>query len=404
MQMLNIPIVIAAYNRKEPLKRLLFSLNNAIYPPNVKLIISIDGGVSKSEIVDIANRFEWKHGEKQVINSEQNMGLRKHILKCGQLAKLYDGIVLLEDDLYVSPYFYTYVLQAQEVYGNVRDVTGVALYSHHYNETACLPFKPLDDGYDVFFMQVACSWGQSWLKHQWEPFEDWYNRNINIELSGDAGVPPDVRLWPKTSWKKYYLKYMIENNKYFVYPRISLATNFADPGVNHTGSKIFQVPLLYGEKEYRLPEFSKSVSKYDAYCEIAPASLAGLLKEFSDCDFEVDLYGMKNKKEIASDYVVTTQALTECIKSFGRNLKPHELNVSEDISGDEIKFGLKNDMSDYGAFLKYRNKVNQDYNKTHAYFYSITKEHYQKTAQQKQVSFLIRLYNKIVRELINLRP
>ena len=106
--MLKIPIVIAAYNRLEPLTRLLQSLAKAVYPLDVKLIISIDGGGGNQTIIDTANRFEWKHGEKQVIVHDVNLGLRKHILKCGELTKYYDGIVLLEDDLYVSPYFYTY--------------------------------------------------------------------------------------------------------------------------------------------------------------------------------------------------------------------------------------------------------------------------------------------------------
>ena len=395
--MLKIPIVIAAYNRLEPLTRLLQSLAKAVYPLDVKLIISIDGGGGNQTIIDTANRFEWKHGEKQVIVHDVNLGLRKHILKCGELTKYYDGIVLLEDDLYVSPYFYTYALQAQNAYRNEQSIAGIALYSHQYNETATLPFRPLDDGYDVYFMQLACSWGQSWLAHQWAGFESWYNLNSKLDLIGDSVVPPDVRLWPESSWKKYFLKYILEKDKYFVYPKISLTTNFADPGVNHLGTNIHQVPLLYRDKEYIFPELCKSIAKYDCYCEIDPASLSGLNNELAGIDFEVDLYGMKNINDISSEYVITTQTVKKSVSSFGRKLKPHELNVIENIEGNEIRLSLTRDMADYGVFVRYRNHVNQSYDRTHAYFYQITKDHYKPTLPQKNVSFIKRLYNKVRR-------
>jgi len=398
--MLNIPIVIAAYNRKAPLERLLGSLKNAVYPDDVKLIISIDGSTDNGEIIDIAKRFKWNYGEKQIITSEHNMGLRNHILKCGRLAKEYDGIILFEDDLYVAPYFYDYVIQSHKVYGNDKNITGIALYSHQYNETACLPFKPIDDGYDIFFMQVACSWGQSWLTHQWKEFEEWYDSNYGLDLSDDKDVPPDVRLWPTSSWKKYYLKYMVENSKYFVYARISLTTNFADPGVHHQGTNIFQVPLLCRKKEYVFSKLEYSIAKYDAYCEVVPETLKKFVKELEDYDFEVDLYGMKNKREVILDYIITTQYLSCSVRSFGRNLKPHEHNICENISGDEIYFGLKKNMINYGAFLRYRTKLNQNYVNTHSYFFPITQLHYKPDSKKEKFSMYKRIYMKLRRVLL----
>lgn len=397
--MRDIPIVVAAFNRVESLKRLFYSLDKAVYTVKVDLIISIDGGADNQAVIQLANRFKWKHGNKKVVISEFNMGLRNHILKCGEFTREYDGIVLLEDDLYVSPYFYTYVIQAHDVYGDEDCVTGIALYSHQYNETACLPFKPVDDGYDVYFMRLACSWGQSWLSHQWELFEVWYRSNSGIDLSRDIGVPPDVRLWPDSSWKKYYIKYITEKQMYFVYPRISLTTNFADPGVNHSGSNNYQTPLLYKDKAYAFPDISESISRYDAYCEVLPEAMSKCKQDLGKYDIEVDLYGMKHKDEIAAEYVLTTQDVSKYVKSYGRKLKPHELNVYENITGDDIKLGLTSGLASYGSYLIYRNKVNQDYIRTHGYFYAITKWHYTPTVPQRQVSMHKRLYNKVRRVL-----
>ncbi len=175
MNNLNVPIVVVAFDRVHSLARILASLDRSVYPSQVKLIISIDGG-GPEEVFELATHFQWRHGEKEIICQPENLGLRAHILKCGHLALKYDGIVLLEDDIYVSAYFYQFMLAAQTRYANDLNISGVALYSPRYSETACLPFMPIEDGYDVFFMQLACSWGQSWLSRQWHDFETWYEK------------------------------------------------------------------------------------------------------------------------------------------------------------------------------------------------------------------------------------
>ncbi len=127
MANLNIPIVVVAFNRVSSLKRILASLQKSLYPNPVKLIICIDGGGAE-QLIDLATQFEWEHGEKEVICQPENIGLRAHILKSGKLALQYDGIVLLEDDLYVSPYFYKFMLAAQTHYIDEKSISGVALY------------------------------------------------------------------------------------------------------------------------------------------------------------------------------------------------------------------------------------------------------------------------------------
>ena len=93
--MADIPIVVVAYNRIESLKRILGSLLQAEYPDQgTELIISIDRG-DNADVLDYANAFSWPFGEKQVIYKEENLGLKRHILKCGGLTRAHDGIILL---------------------------------------------------------------------------------------------------------------------------------------------------------------------------------------------------------------------------------------------------------------------------------------------------------------------
>jgi glycosyltransferase involved in cell wall biosynthesis len=333
---MHFPIVIAAYNRDHTLTRLLSSLAKAHYSDPVKLIISIDGGGPDS-VKSVAREFEWKFGSKEVIEHPENLGLRRHILFCGGLSQQYDGIILLEDDLYVSRWFYQYTIAALDFYRECKEICGVSLYSYQYNETALFPFKPLNDGSDVYFMQLPCSWGQAWLKEHWAGFKTWYDPNAGSTLQDDPTLPSNIAFWPETSWKKYFLKYMAENRKFFVYPRDSYTTNFGDMGQHHLGTNVFQVPLVCGVTgNYRFMEFDECLVKYDVFCEMLPDCLVRLSGEPLPDDLSVDLYGSKRRENLSTEYVITSKKCNSYIKSFGKRMFPAELNIINQISGNDL--------------------------------------------------------------------
>jgi hypothetical protein len=370
----NIPIVIAAFNRLYSLERLLKSLDRSFYPENTKLIISIDGG-GVDDVVALANSFEWKYGEKEVIKWPKHLGLRKHILCCGSLTKFYEGIILLEDDLFVAPYFYDYILSAYGFYKTEKKICGIALYSHTYNETACAPFTPINEASDTFFLQTACSWGQFWSNKHWEAFEEWYKQNKEIDVNDYRNLPGDVALWPDSSWKKFFIKYMMEKDKYFVFPRCSYSTNFGDVGEHHKGTNLWQVPLQYEKVNYDFIPLKDSYAKYDVFCEILPFCLKKLAPHLGNYEISVDLYGMKTISSLNSEYIVTSKECVDYIKSYGRKMKPHEVNIIECIEGNNIFFTKKSCVNKNFDFLRYRSKMLSDFQKNYFYFYQLTNNH-----------------------------
>ena len=85
-------IVVIAYNRVVPLKRLLNSLSKAVYPSaNITLHISIDAS-NIPAVAAVAENFEWKHGQKIVEVKKERRGLLRHVLECGDLTAKYDAI------------------------------------------------------------------------------------------------------------------------------------------------------------------------------------------------------------------------------------------------------------------------------------------------------------------------
>jgi hypothetical protein len=151
-------IVVAAYDRPNSLRRLLSSLANLEcngLPRNIPLVISLDGG-HPGDVYQIAHDFHWAHGEKIIQAHSAHLGLKDHIVSCGDLTANFDSIILLEDDLFVSPYFYQYAKEAEEFYANDSSIAGIALYSQYVNETASQSFCPIHDGSDARHSSESC--------------------------------------------------------------------------------------------------------------------------------------------------------------------------------------------------------------------------------------------------------
>lgn len=326
-------IVVIAYNRSTSLERLLTSLSNANYSEsNIPLIISIDFGEDNHEVLKLAQNFIWNFGSKKIIEHKENLGLRKHVIKCGDLSTVYHSIILLEDDLFVSPNFYSYTITALDFAKSNPFIAGISLYNHPTNVHTNEVFRPLDDGYDNYYFQFASSWGQAWTKEQWSQFKAWYAENQIV--NPDNQIPKNVTNWSDKSWLKYFTIFLIKNNKYFLYPKVSLSTNFSDVGT-HVGSDStsYQTALSFAENyNAKFSTFEKSRSIYDAFYE--NMQLHKSLKVKVD-DLCIDLYGYKpttNRK-----FWLTSQIKDfKILHAYGRSLKPIDANVIGNIKGSDI--------------------------------------------------------------------
>ncbi|AJA70394.1 Glycosyl transferase family 2 [Myroides sp. A21] len=355
-------IVVVTYNREKSLSRLLESLSKAYYGEDlVDLIISIDYS-GENKVLEVSEDFDWKFGEKKIINHQENLGLKRHILKCGQFTKLYQAICVFEDDIFVSPSFYSYAKQSYYYYRNNPIVGGISIYSHKYNYLAGLKFDPIDNGKDTFFMQQAQSWGQIWYEEIWNDFYEWYELNKSKSLV-DLNFPKHISSWPESSWLKYHMKYLYEKNLFFVYPYKSLCTNFTEIGT-HAARKStnFQVPISSSSKN----EFSFSnvednlYSKYDVWFE--NIGLKQLFKDFED--ITIDLYG--NRDEVNTRFLLSTKKKDyKILKSYDLELKPHENNIIFNVNGNVVFL--------YDRLIHQKNKTDfSQYNLLNYYFGDIS--------------------------------
>ena len=336
------PAIIAiGYNRPHSLKRLLTSLNNAYYDyDNIKLIISIDHSKHENDeknaaTISLARSFEWQHGEKEVIYREKNMGLRPHVLACGNLTEKYGSIIMLEDDIYASPMFYKYACAALDFCQDKDYVAGISLYNHKLNFQTGDLFYPIEDGYDNWYLKFPQSWGQAWTRDQWQGFKRWYDQNSGLLLQDD-NMPATVLSWPESSWMKYFARYMLLTNKFFFYPKCSFTTNSCDAGTNSVGNYndiSYQVPFFCSfARSFYFSDICQSGSVYDQFFE--NVNLYKTLGIAHD-KLTVDLFGHKPVPN--SGFLLSLKHLDfKIIKSYACSQRPLDMNIINDISGQNF--------------------------------------------------------------------
>jgi hypothetical protein len=164
----------------------------------------------------------------------------------------------------------------------------------------------------------------------WAEFREWLAKtDIPWE---DIDMPHQIKEWTK-AWSKYYDAYMVMEDKYSIFPYISLTTNFSDAGV-HGGANntIVQVSLQQGRKQYVTLPFDQLV-KYDIYSNsLLIPEVLGIPRK-GIC---VDLYGVRPNDKKCKYYLSVKRLPYKVVKSYGLFMRPQELNVIEDVPGNDI--------------------------------------------------------------------
>lgn len=329
-------IVLICFKRLNGIKRLLSSLEKVDYRnrKDITLIFSIDYADNNEDVRNFAYNYQWTNGEKVVRAFTENQGLKKHILDCGDLTQKYDILVVLEDDIYVSPSMYHYAYGAACYYINDNNIAGISLYNFDKNWLNTMyNFNPQKSEYDTYFLKVAQSWGQVWTRDKWLGFKEWYI--ANTEFTYLETLPQAINAWSsKSSWLKYYDRYCIECNKYFVYPYFSVSTNFSDAGTHSlSASNDSQVRMVWKKNEFKFPCFGEDAIIYDEFME---RERMGKYLNIKDEELIVDIYANK-PESIKKKYVLTTRKLNYfVVSSFSLCLKPAELSIVCSIWGEDI--------------------------------------------------------------------
>lgn len=177
-------IVIFCYNRPDRLTKLLNSLRNQKLQ-NFEINIFSDGSKSKYDFSDVASVRKIIAQNSVMFKSislrEKNLGLRESVIQgCGMAAENYDGFVVLEDDLVLSPSAMSYLEYMLDNHSDRNDIGHINLWS--------LPGLVARSAY--FTAHMNC-WGwATWSKH-------WDSELIEI-------VNLKLTLWQRIKLSKFF--------------------------------------------------------------------------------------------------------------------------------------------------------------------------------------------------------
>lgn len=167
---MNSPIALFVYNRPEHTARTLDALASALDAESSPVVIFADGAKSAADAESVAavhNICKQKRNfaSQIVVEREKNMGLAQNIISgVTKIFEKYETVVVLEDDIVVSPYFIRYINSALSFYDN-RGIFSISGYTPNID-------IPHDYASSTYVMHRNCSWGWATWRAKWQKV-DW---------------------------------------------------------------------------------------------------------------------------------------------------------------------------------------------------------------------------------------
>ena len=160
------PIALFTYNRADHTQSAVESLLRNVEASQSDLFVFSDGPKNETKIEGVKQNREYIHtitGFKSVtiVERESNWGLSKSLIAgITELTDKYGRVIVVEDDLILSPYFLKYMNDALEKY---KDDDRVASISAFLNPTDTQTSE-------TFFLRYFACWGWATWKRGWDLF------------------------------------------------------------------------------------------------------------------------------------------------------------------------------------------------------------------------------------------
>lgn len=234
------PIAVFAYKRPDHLRRTLEALSRCEFADRSRLFIFSDGPKTEAEtgavaeVRTLARSRAWC-ADVEVVEQECNRGLANSVMQgVTQLCDRFERVVVVEDDLVVSPNFLIYMNEALERYEDEPRVMQVSGYMFDVE---------LDIEEDALFLPFVTSWGWGTWKRAWRYFDpnmrgfEELDRSTELRKKFNLGGAYDYfdqlqrqRAGLIDSWAIRWNLSVFQNNGLVLYPRRSLVQNIGFDG------------------------------------------------------------------------------------------------------------------------------------------------------------------------------
>ena len=192
------PIALFAYNRPEALFKTLESLKNNKSIKKTDIYIFSDGPISKK--IDRKKVYEVRKiiknikslKIKKIIFYKTNRGLKKNIIEgINYIFKKHSKIIVLEDDLLVSPYFINYMNRSLNFIKYKKNIWHVSAWSY--------PIKTnYKNSNDTFLWHNMNCWGWGTHRIHWKKLilnSDFFIKSFTKEQINDFDFDGNLNNW-----------------------------------------------------------------------------------------------------------------------------------------------------------------------------------------------------------------
>jgi hypothetical protein len=188
------PIAVFAYRRTKSLQSMFESLVNCDGFEKSEITIFVDGFKSEVDRKDVQEVQAFARGlafpNVRAVLSAENRGLRRSIYQgVGSLVRRHGRVIVLEDDLELSPMALRYFNAALDAYANVERVKAVCGYMYDLD--------PPQPG-ACFFLPFASSWGWATWNRAWNGFsvetDDYRALSQSASFQRLLGAPKIARM------------------------------------------------------------------------------------------------------------------------------------------------------------------------------------------------------------------
>ena len=255
-----LPVALFAYNRPWHLQKTLDSLLKNELLNQVHLTIYCDGQKTENDnkaVLEVRAIAKAVQGvaNLEVIERTVNLGLAESIITgVREQCDCWGRVIVLEDDLVLSPYFLRYMRDALTRYEHESRVISI----HGY----CYPVKkPLPT---TFFLRGADCWGWATWKRAWDLFDpsaarllkklQEKNLEYDFNMQGNANyirMLSDFEAGKNNSWAIRWRASAFIHDKLTLYPGKSLVHNIGFdnsgthcPSMNHFNTRISAEPVV----------------------------------------------------------------------------------------------------------------------------------------------------------------
>lgn len=238
------PIALFVFKRLEHTRKTIESLRNNPESINSLLFIFSDAPKYADEeksVYAVRGYIKNIEGFKsiEIFEREKNLGLSNSIISgVSQLLNDYESIIVLEDDLVVSPFFLNYMNSALALYKHDPEV--ISIHGYVYPVKQNLP--------ETFFLRGADCWGWATWRRGWDLFEcdgkkllDELTRKNLLRSFDLDGTVNNVRMLKRQiagkvdSWAIRWHASAFINSKLTLYPGRSLVKNI---GADYSGTNV----------------------------------------------------------------------------------------------------------------------------------------------------------------------